>query len=477
MGNSDDSFFTENIVNINKKINLILFCANIVPIFFVLLSYVGVWYVPTNYAVLILIYNNVLASVCFFLNRSSNKKIQYVSMYLGLIAVSGFVFLLGMKGVIVLTVTYAFATVISCLYYNRRLTIITTILNFILTIIAFWLRSKSVTLVLAGVKSSQRWFLENVPGVCIEFIFVFLIADALSRRTYQTLRRIMSLNADMKGAYRRLDEKNGEQFNMNKELQEKNEYIEKLNMELKARNISLNESLHKIIEFTVHCLGNFDLFGIPHNFHASRYVLEICKKLRADGYYQDVLTDETISRYALAALLHDIGKARVPQRIVNKVGKYTEEEYDIMKCHAMEGRKMLEGLPPVDEGKFNLVAKEMALYHHEKWDGSGYPYGVSGEGIPLCARIMAAADTLDALLSVRLYREPVSVEEAMKIFESEKGKHFEPCIADAVISLKDDIVVLERDFTTNEAARFEDELLRWQKFHPELKILGKGLKS
>lgn len=473
---TDDSFFTENIVKINKKINLILFWADIVPLSFVILTKVGIWYVPDSYSILIFVYDTLLSLICFFLNRSSKKSLQQISMYLGLIAVSGFVFLLGMKGVIVVTVSFAFASFLSCLYYNHRLTNIITIINFILVIIAYRIRAASVTLVLTGIKTPGRWFVENVPGVIVEFIFVYLSSNALARRTSETLRRLTSLNADMNGAYRRLDEKNREQFNMNKELQYKNDYIEKLNLELKSQNISLNENLHKIIEFTVSCLGNFDLLGISHAYHTSRYVLEICKKLRANGQYTEILTDEEISRFSLAALVHDIGKARVPQRIVNKVGKYTEDEYEIMKCHAMEGRKMLETLPAIDEGKFNIVAKEMALYHHEKWDGRGYPYGVAGDAIPLCARIMAAADVLDALLSIRLYKDPVSVEEAIKIFESENGKHFEPCIADAVISLKDDIIVLERDFTTNEAAAFENELLRWQKFHPELKVLGKGIK-
>ncbi len=472
----EDSFFIENIVNINKRIYVILFWALIVPVSFVILTHVGVWYVPTPYAAMIFIYTLVMAFVCFILNKTGKKVLQYVTMYLGLIAISGFVFLLGFKGVIVLTISWAFAPFISCLYYNRRLTRITTIINFILTVIAYWLKSATVTLVLSGVKTPLRWFVENVPGVIIEFIFVFLVTDFLSRRTYETFRRLMSINADKDGAYKRLNEKTLEQFNTNKELQEKNEYIEKLNAELNTRNASLNENQYKIIRFIVNCLANFDIFAIKHNYHASKYVAEICQKLRENGHYAEELTDEVITRFSLAALLHDIGKIRVPQRIINKVGKYTDEEYEVMKCHPMEGRKVLEHLPPVDEGKFNIVVKEMSLYHHEKWDGSGYPYGVAGEAIPLCARIMAAADVLDALISVRLYKEPLSVDEAMKVFESEKGKHFEPCIAEAVIALKDKILVLERDFTTEEAAKFEDELLRWQKFHPELKILGKGMK-
>ncbi len=474
MSVTDDTFFNDNIVKINKKIDTILLCALIVPVAFVLFTYVGVWYVPTPYAAIIFSYTLIMDLVCFFLNRSSSKKVQYVSMYLGLIAISGFVFFLGMKGVIVLTISYAFAPFISCLYYNRRLTRITTIINFILTIIAFRLRSYAVTLVLSGVKSANRWFIENVPGVIVEFIFVFLVTDFLSKRTYQTFRRLMSINADKDGAYRRLNEKTIEQFNTNKELQEKNDYIEKLNEELNSKNESLNANQHKIVQFVVGAFGSFDLFGTTHNYHTGKYVEVISKKLRSNGYYVEELTDEKIEVLMLAALLHDAGKIRIPQRIVNKVGKYTEEEYEIMKTHPMEGRKILEEMPPIDDGTFNIIAKEMALYHHERWDGSGYPYGVAGDTIPLCARILGAADVLDALISPRLYKEPMSIDEAMKVFEEEKGKSFEPCIADAVISLKNEIMTIDRDFKTFEGGKFDDELERWKKYNPELKVFGKA---
>ena len=474
MSVTDDSFFTENIVNINKRIYIILFWTLIVPVSFVALTQVGVWYVPTPYAAMIFIYSLAMAFICMVLNKTGNKNLQSVTMYLGLIGISGFVFLLGMKGVIVLTISWAFAPFISCLYYNRRLTRITTIINFVLTIVAYWLRSSAVTLVLSGVKTASRWFIENVPGVIVEFIFVFLVTDFLSKRTYQTFRRLMSINADKDGAYKRLNEKTLEQFNTNKELQEKNEYIEKLNEELNTRNKGLSENQHKIVEFVVSSFGSFDLFGVTHNYHTGKYVQEISKKLRENGYYADELTDEKIETYMLTALLHDAGKIRIPQNIVNKLGKYTKEEYEIMKTHPMEGRKILEEMPIIDDGSFNIIAKEMALYHHERWDGSGYPYGVSGEAIPLCARILGAADVLDALISPRLYKEPVSIDEAMKFFAEEKGKSFEPCIADAVIALKNEIIIIDRDFKTFEGAKFDDELARWKKYHPELKDFGKA---
>ena len=467
---TDDSFFQTNVVNINKRINLILLCAEIVPITFVILTHIGVWYVPTAYAMIIVVYDTLFTAVCFILNRSSNKNVQIASMYIGLIGVSMFVFLLGIKGVIVLTVSYAFASFLSCLYYNRRLTFIITTINFVLSILAFWLRSSSVTLVVEGIKTPQRWFIENVPGIIVEFIFVYLIADSLARRTSKTLRRLVSMNEDITGAYRRLNEKNVDQFNANKEIQEKNDLLTSQNEKLTGTNQVLQENQNRIIEFVAKALGSHDLFTGQHVAHSCRYVREICQALRSSGHYADALTDENVERICLAAYLHDIGKIHIPEGLINKVGKFTPEEYELMKCHPMEGRKILEALPPVDDGKFNVTAKEIALYHHERWDGTGYPYGLAGDTIPLSARIMAGADVLDALISKRLYKEPVSVEQAMKIFEEEKEKQFDPYVAEAVISLKAVISSIDMDFKTNEAVHFADELAWWQKFHPELNV-------
>ena len=146
----------------------------------------------------------------------------------------------------------------------------------------------------------------------------------------------------------------------------------------------------------------------------------------------------------LAALLHDAGKIRIPQRIVNKVGKYTKEEYEIMKTHPMEGRKMLENLPPVDEGKLNVIAKEMALYHHEKWDGSGYPEGLKGEEIPIEARIMAFADVFDALVTKRGYKEAYDYDTAFEIMQKEFGSHFDPDLGRIFLECKDALVEMYR---------------------------------
>ena len=107
----------------------------------------------------------------------------------------------------------------------------------------------------------------------------------------------------------------------------------------------------------------------------------------------------------------------------------------------------------------------MCLYHHEKWNGTGYPKGLEGDKIPLCARIMAAADVLDALLSRRLYKDPMTIDEAMDIFTELKGIQFEPCISDAVLAKKDTIENCDKFFKEEEEKVNITELAWWKRYH------------
>ena len=449
MSITDEEFFAENIVKVNKRVGFVLFGTAVVPVLFVVLTLLGIWSVPFSYAVKLFIYTVSSAVICYFLNKY--PKTQFLDMYVGIIAASGYVFFLGYKGVIATTVSYAFGPFLSCLYYNRRLTHITTICNFLLVITAFWLRSYGVEIVNAGVKDHLEWFIQNSIGIIIEFTFVFIISDAIARRTSTTFRHLM---ASMDERDRAFDK-----------LKERNDYIISLNSELENKNRELADTQYKIIQFVAEVLGSHDLFTGRHVIHTQKYVEIICKQLKNMGYHTDELTDKNIYLFKTAAFLHDIGKIHIPEGILNKIGKFTPDEFDMMKAHPIEGKKLLEYLPKIDNGDFNEIAKQMALCHHEKWDGSGYPNALKGEDIPFCARIMAAADVLDALVSQRLYKEPMSVEEAMDVFEKSRGLHFETCIADAVISLKPLITLIDNDFKTTEASTNAEELEWWQRYH------------
>lgn len=128
-----------------------------------------------------------------------------------------------------------------------------------------------------------------------------------------------------------------------------------------------------------------------------------------------------------AAPMHDLGKIAVEDFILKKPGRYDDDEYQLMQVHAAMGAHIVEkALKGIEDEEFLNVAKNMARYHHEKWDGSGYPDGLEGEEIPLEARIMALADVFDALISKRCYKDKYSYDEAFKIIEESLGTHFDP---------------------------------------------------
>ena len=125
--------------------------------------------------------------------------------------------------------------------------------------------------------------------------------------------------------------------------------------------------------------------------------------------------------------MHDLGKVAIDDAVLRKPGKYTDAEYAEMKRHSAEGARIVESiLQGVEDDAFVEVAKNVAYYHHEKWNGFGYPMGKAGNDIPVEARIMALADVFDALVSKRCYKDAFSYDEAFSIIEGDLGKHFDP---------------------------------------------------
>ena len=155
-----------------------------------------------------------------------------------------------------------------------------------------------------------------------------------------------------------------------------------------------------------------------------------------------------------AAPLHDLGKITVDDAILRKPSGLTDDEYEQMKMHAENGAKIMSKvLEDVDDKEFVNVATNVAHYHHEKYNGTGYPDRLRGENIPFEARIMALADVFDALASRRYYKEPMSYDEAFEIIRQELGHHFDPHLGRIFISLKKDIILLYESFENTDYAR------------------------
>ncbi|MCR5501592.1 MAG: HD domain-containing protein [Lachnospiraceae bacterium] len=164
-----------------------------------------------------------------------------------------------------------------------------------------------------------------------------------------------------------------------------------------------------------------------HVLKTTEYVHIILQGLKRNGYYSEKLTDKFIRDVEMSAPLHDVGKINIPDAILNKPGKLTDEEFAIMKTHTTAGKKILENAISSMEGDNYLKeARNMAAYHHERWDGKGYPEGLHGEVIPLSARVMAVADVFDALSSPRVYKPAFPFDKAVQMIRDGAGTQFDP---------------------------------------------------
>ena len=165
------------------------------------------------------------------------------------------------------------------------------------------------------------------------------------------------------------------------------------------------------------------------------------------GYYSAAiarelgLTDEEIDALLHAAPMHDIGKLGVPDRILLKPGKLEPEEWEIMKLHSQIGAKLLSG----SDSDVIKLAENIALTHHERWDGTGYPAGLHEDEIPISGRIVALADVFDALLSRRPYKEPIAVDRSLQIIKDLEGTHFDKHVTEAFFDIKDEILDIRKE--------------------------------
>lgn len=177
-----------------------------------------------------------------------------------------------------------------------------------------------------------------------------------------------------------------------------------------------------------------------HVRKTAAYCRIILDGLKRKGYYSDQLTDKFMYDIERSAPLHDIGKIAVSDVILNKPGKLTDEEFEIMKTHTTAGRELIDKVIESVEGESYLhEARNLAGSHHEKWNGTGYPDGLAGEDIPLSARIMAVADVFDALTSKRIYKAPMPFEKAVNIIREDAGTHFDPKCAEAFLDSLDEV--------------------------------------
>ncbi len=180
-----------------------------------------------------------------------------------------------------------------------------------------------------------------------------------------------------------------------------------------------------------------------HIIRTKAYVTLLLKKMKDEPRYKQILTKDYEQNIENAAPMHDIGKITTPDHILQKPGKLTDEEYAIMKNHALAGGEIIiDTFGKVDSPQFLKVAYDMARFHHEKWDGTGYPEGLAKTKIPLSARIMAIADVFDAVSAKRCYRDALPLETCFKIIQEGSGKDFDPDLVRIFMNSKDEVIKL-----------------------------------
>ena len=271
--------------------------------------------------------------------------------------------------------------------------------------------------------------------------FVFDNEKSMEENLSKIARLNIRTGDELENLYRSFVKMTGDSVRYIKDINQKNATIQKMHENLLV-------TIAELVE-------NRDENTGQHIRKTAKYVSLILEEMRRRGVYADKLTDEYINSVVQAAPLHDVGKIHVPDMILNKPGKLTDEEFEVMKTHTTHGGKIIDTIIELmPESNYLAEAKNLAMYHHEKWNGKGYPSGLAGEDIPLSARVMAVADVFDALVSRRSYKEGFPYEKALGIIQQESGKHFDPQVVEAFMAVKDKALETAEGFIARANAPF-----------------------
>ncbi len=424
----DSTFFTDNIATVNKLVAKVLLCTNILGPLFIVLTKLSVFQISNRFSLLILVTTLLFSATIIVLvfvlggNQFRNQypeafnATQKFAMYFELCFSAVLLGIMGTHPHIGIYISYATIVFLSCLYYDKNVSVTMTFICYLVMMASLFFKSLNRVTEALTSSSVYKDFLAYASGYTIEFFFVLLITIKMSSRNHKSMQMIL----------------------------EKNIKIENTNIE--------------IMQFMPEVLKKHEIITGLHTEHTVNYVDMICRELRSQGLFTDVLSDETIKLYAAAANLHDIGKIFIPDHILNTPRRYTAQEYEMMKRHPEIGKEILEKMPLLWDGRFNKIAIDMAYCHHERYDGTGYPQGLKGDEIPLSARIMAVADVTDALLSRRPYKQEMKIEDAMQILREGRGTQFDPIIVDALLSVQPLVYMYSQDVAANEFELIKNEL-------------------
>ncbi len=396
-----DTYFIENEVKVNRVLIKAVLSTVLLAAFLAFakwkMGYASLEYIDD----LVIGCGAVLVSGLAWFLMARNPR-NYVVKYVLLIGLHLGICYAGTKIEINIYMAYALVPAMSCLFFSKWFTVRVGEICYCLMLLSLGLRSAvEATIPVKGTDSqitSFEWFGVYGFRMTIEYLLMFVILLLLVSKIEDTILATQAKTKQMK----------------------------KMQKQLITGFANFLESKDENTGF--------------HIRRTADYAKMIAEELVRTGCHTDELTPKAIDDLGIAASLHDAGKVYIPDAILQKGGELTPEEYDVIKSHTVEGGRLIEmNLSNLTDRELYTQIKDVVLCHHEWWNGTGYPHGYKEDSIPLSARIVAAADTLDALLSQRSYKPSMDINQVMNVFAEEEGTHFEPCIAVAVRNLQNDI--------------------------------------
>lgn len=388
--NSFEHFSKTYEYNQNKFIFRIILWFLIAIPFFLLGKMAGI-FPQFDYPVLII---DVCVFVAGYLSAYILEKIRPYSpliKYIILITVELDIIIVSVGSGTLVYISYIIIPLISCIYLNRKFSIRILIICFVLMIVSLFVRAYYIVPGYTSGISSRQWLIQYVVICSIEYFVNAFIVLILATRNASIV------DTDYQEVVKK--------FNSQREIT--SSYVAMLSQK--------HSSLEK------------------HLVRCSNYIDVICRNMQRDKKYSDILTDDMIFNYVTASYLHDVGVMSIPDSILNKKTELTDKEMDVLKTHTIFGYNLIkENLSEMDRDYLEVLC-DMSLYHHERWDGNGYPYKLSGLNIPLAGRVMAAVNTLDNLLTDAPYRKAVSFDEMLEKITQMEGNELDPDIVKIII--------------------------------------------
>lgn len=387
-----ESYFLDNEKKVNKLIAkfLPLFCF-IGPIILIC-DKIGFFDVDDKNLIIfssLVIFVTILFSL-FTRKVAGNTYLKYIYFFV----FEGLIFYLSIIPVVDLNIGYLVVPLLAALYYSGRFSLIVNITSYFVMIISLVIRFKTNT----------SWFYYKTVSMTIEFLIWILVEFAIVR----TAKGFLNDN-----------------YKRNKQI----------------HNIQLN-----LISGFANLVEAKDTTTGHHIKRISAYVKLICEELKKIPRFQTYLTSENIERIVSAAPLHDLGKIAIPDAILCKTTVLTSDEFNLIKQHPLMGDQLIrDNMSSIEDAEYIRIARDVALHHHEWWNGNGYPDGLSGRNIPLCARIISTADVLDALLSKRPYKDGYTIDKTYEIISSLAGIQFDPDIIGILPKIKNEIEEIAND--------------------------------